>query len=259
MRSATLHRTPGFFKGPTIGSVFLTHMKDLDRTGILSLVLLAACLVTSGAPARGSDGGAVDQVPGGGERLVPRAAEPLPLGSIKPAGWLRRVLQVQAAGLGGHLDEFWPDVKDSAWIGGKAEGWERGPYWLDGFIPLAVELDDGALKDRAGRWVDHILRTQREDGWLGPLKGNPSAASRLGEYDVWPRFLVLKAMTQWHEATGDERIVPAMTRFLHRLDTLLDEKPLEEWARVRWADLSLSIYWLHDRASEPWLLDLAAK
>ena len=234
-------------------------MKDLDRTGILSLIVLAACLAFFGPPASGSDEGARDQAPGGGIRLTPRAAEPLPLGSIKPAGWLRRLLQVQAAGLGGHLDEFWPDVKDSAWIGGKAEGWERGPYWLDGFIPLAVELDDAELKDRARRWIDFILTTQKEDGWLGPLKGNPSAASRLGEYDVWPRFLALKAMTQWQEATDDARIVPAMTRFFHRLDKLLDEKPLQEWARVRWADLVLSIYWLHDRVNEPWLLDVAAK
>jgi DUF1680 family protein len=183
----------------------------------------------------------------------------LPLGRIKPAGWLQRQLRVQAAGLGGHLDEFWPDVKDSAWIGGKAEGWERGPYWLDGFIPLAVALDDAALKERARRWIDALLETQKEDGWLGPSKGNPSAASRLRDYDVWPRFLVLKAMTQWQEATGDTRIIPAMTRFLRRLDTLLDSQPLAEWARVRWADLSLSIYWLHDRVHEPWLLGLAAK
>ena len=45
-------------------------------------------------------------------------------------------------GLTGHLDEFWPDVARSQWIGGNAEGWERGPYWLDGLIPLAVLLDD---------------------------------------------------------------------------------------------------------------------
>jgi DUF1680 family protein len=192
-------------------------------------------------------------------QLVPLAAEPLPLGSIKPAGWLKRQLEIQANGLGGWVDQHWPDVAESSWIGGKAEGWERGPYWLDGFIPLAVQLDDEKLKARARRWVDHILTTQREDGWLGPMQGNPDCNSKLGGYDVWPRFIVLKALTQWQEATGDERVVPAMTRFFRRLGPLLDEKPLAEWARVRWADLSLSIYWLYDRTHEPWLLDLGAK
>jgi DUF1680 family protein len=191
--------------------------------------------------------------------IEPLEAEPLPLGAIKPAGWLKRQLEIQANGLSGYLDEFWPDVADSSWIGGKAEGWERGPYWLDGFIPLAIHLDNADFKARAQKWIDYILKTQKEDGWLGPLKGNPDPNSRLSQFDVWPRFILLKAMTQWQEATGDRRIVPAMTRFLRRLDQVLDEKPLAEWARVRWADLSLSIYWLYDRTREPWLLDLAAK
>src|SRR5687767_13092502 len=126
-------------------------------------------------------------------KLRPLAFQPLPLGQIKPMGWLLNQLRIQAKGLGGHLDEFWSDVKDSAWVGGKAEGWERGPYWLDGFLPLAVLLDDPHLKARAKRWIDHILNTQHADGWLGPIKGNPSAVSRLSQYDVWPRFIVLKA------------------------------------------------------------------
>ena len=70
-----------------------------------------------------------------------RVSAPSP-GTIKPAGWLREQLKIQAAGLSGHLDEFWPDIKNSAWIGGKAEGWERVPYWLDGMVPLAYLLDD---------------------------------------------------------------------------------------------------------------------
>ncbi|HWI57238.1 MAG TPA: beta-L-arabinofuranosidase domain-containing protein [Bacillota bacterium] len=205
---------------------------------------------TSAAGSKGSAGTA---------DLSPLNAQPLPLGAIQPAGWLRRQLQIQAQGLSGHLDEFWPDVAQSSWIGGKAEGWERGPYWLDGFIPLAFQLDDPQLKARAQRWVDYILQSQCEDGWLGPIKGNPSQSSRLKNYDVWPRFILLKALTQWQEATGDARIVPAMTRFFHCLDQVLDQHPLQEWARVRWADLSLSIYWLYDRTGDPWLLQLAAK
>ena len=46
---------------------------------------------------------------------------------IKPAGWLRRQLEIQAESLSGNLDKIWPDIRDSAWIGGTAEGWERVP------------------------------------------------------------------------------------------------------------------------------------
>ena len=56
---------------------------------------------------------------------------------VAPRGWLERQLKIQANGLSGNLDKMWPDVRDSAWIGGEAEGWERVPYWLDGFVPLA--------------------------------------------------------------------------------------------------------------------------
>ncbi|MEI6056502.1 MAG: hypothetical protein WCR55_10645, partial [Lentisphaerota bacterium] len=71
------------------------------------------------------------------KKLLPLVFEPVSLKDIKPTGWIRRQLEIQANGLSGNLDKFWPDIKDSAWFGGKAEGWERAPYWLDGFIPLA--------------------------------------------------------------------------------------------------------------------------
>ncbi|MBC7238834.1 MAG: hypothetical protein H5T71_01880, partial [Chloroflexi bacterium] len=87
--------------------------------------------------------------------LRPLAFEPLPLGSIHPAGWLANQLRLQAEGLSGHLDEFWPDVAQSAWIGGTAEGWERGPYWLDGLVPLAFLLEDARLQAKVSHWVDY--------------------------------------------------------------------------------------------------------
>ena len=155
--------------------------------------------------------------------LVALAFEPLPLGSIRPTGWLGNQLRIQADGLTGHLDEFWPDVADSAWIGGAGAGWERGPYWLDGTVPLAFLLDDESLKEKVHRWMDYILTHERQDGWLGPPE-DPSGRYRA--YDPWPVFVLLKAMTQYHSATGDERVVPAMLKFLRRLDALLDEQPL---------------------------------
>lgn len=186
--------------------------------------------------------------------LVARTFIPLPLGSIHPGGWLHNQLRIQANGLSGHLDEFWPDVAESGWIGGASEGWERGPYWLDGIVPLAFLLDDDNLKEKIHRWINIILSHQQPDGWLGPIQDKKYQA-----YDPWPAFIVLKAMTQYREATDDERILPAMEKFLQKLDDLLDEKPLFEWGKSRWADLVLSIHWLYEQTGESWLLDLAAK
>lgn len=40
--------------------------------------------------------------------------DPLPLGAIEAKGWLRKQLEIQAAGLTGHFDEFWEDVGRTA-------------------------------------------------------------------------------------------------------------------------------------------------
>ena len=180
----------------------------------------------------------------------------LPLGAIKPAGWLKNQLEIQARGLGGHLDEFWPDIVDSAWIGGKSEGWERAPYWLDGFIPLAYLLDDPALKARAKKYVDTILDRQAADGWLGPIGDNDPKHK---PYDVWPLFVMFKALIQYHEATGDPRVIPAMLKACKKIDEVTTKEPLDSWAHYRGADLVVGLYWLHDKTGDKSVLALAAK
>ncbi|HXK61971.1 MAG TPA: glycoside hydrolase family 127 protein [Acidobacteriota bacterium] len=188
--------------------------------------------------------------------LQPRKLRPFPLGSVKPAGWIKEQLEIQANGLSGHLDEFWPDIKDSGWIGGRAEGWERAPYWLDGLVPLAYLLDQPSLKAKAQRFIDYTLSHQAEDGWLGPEK------SAKGDYqarDPWPVYVMLKVLTQYHEATSDPRVIPAVTRFLKNLDRQLNERPLFEWNRMRWQDGALSVYWLYEKTGDAWLLELARK
>lgn len=187
--------------------------------------------------------------------LAPLRLHPLPLGAIRPEGWLARQLCIQADGLSGHLDEFWPDVAQSGWIGGPAEGWERGPYWLDGITPLAYLLNDARLIAKVQRWMDHILTHQHPDGWLGPRQDQ--ATGRYQPLDPWPVSVFLKALVQFHSATGDARVIPAMARFYRRLDALLRERPLFDWGRMRWAELVLGIHWLYERTHEGWLLDLA--
>ena len=186
--------------------------------------------------------------------LAPAAYAPLPLGSIHGAGWLQRQLRIQADGLSGHLEAFWPDIKDSGWIGGPAEGWERAPYWLDGFIPLAYTLDDAKLKADVQRWMEHILTHQHEDGWLGPFK---SAGYK--DYDVWPQFIILKALRQYAEASGDARAVPAMMRCARKIDETLAAKPLFDWGKYRWMEFVLVAQWLHEQTGEAWLLDAAER
>lgn len=180
--------------------------------------------------------------------LATNAFYPLGLGSIRPAGWLRRQMETQAAGLSGHLDEVWPDVgSNSGWLGGTGESWERGPYYLDGLLPLAYQLDDERLKGKAQRFIEWTLTHQAADGMIGPASNN----------DWWPRIVMLKALTQYEEVTGDPRVIPLMERyFAYQLQTL-PSRPLKDWGRFRWQDNVLSVLWLYNRNGDTKLLELA--
>jgi DUF1680 family protein len=188
--------------------------------------------------------------------LQQNAFNMLPLATVKPKGWLLDQLRIQANGLSGHLDEFWPDLgNNSGWLGGKGESWERGPYFLDGLVPLAYLTGDARLIAKVKRWMDWTLDHQQPDGWLGPVN-NPDARKK---QDWWPNYVMLKALAQYQEATGDPRVIPAMEKYFAYQALHLSERPLVEWAIFRWHDEVLTILWLYDRNGDKNLLDLARK
>ena len=176
---------------------------------IMNCILGAALLTTAGArPATASTN---KFYPANRPPLRQTAYVALPLGAVKPAGWLKDQLTIQANGLTGHLDEFWPDLLNSAWKGKDGEGWERGPYYLDGLVPLAYLLDDARLKAMAQRYLDWTLASGKENGWFGPEKNK----------DRWPLAVAMKVLTQYHEATNDPRSFPCsriilLTSRIHR-------------------------------------------
>jgi hypothetical protein len=172
----------------------------------------------------------------------------LPLGSIHPRGWLQGQLQIQARGMSGHLDETWPDVgPNSGWLGGTGESWERGPYYLDGLVPLAYLLDDARLKAKAQKYIDWVLDHQAASGMIGPSSND----------DWWPRIVMLKVLTQYAELTNDARVIPAMDKYFRYQLQELPRRPLRDWGKFRWQDEVLSVIWLYNRTGSGYLLDLA--
>lgn len=154
-------------------------------------------------------------------RLRPGVFTPYTTSEIKPAGWLKRQLEIQAEGLSGNLDKIWPDVRDSRWIGGDKEGWERVPYWLDGFIPLAWLLDDKDMQQRAKKYIDAILAGQKEDGWICPCED-----SERKQYDVWAAFLICKVLVVYYDCSKDERIEAAIYGAMKNLNRHIENDTL---------------------------------
>ena len=180
--------------------------------------------------------------------LQQNAFNPLPLGAVKPEGWLRHQLEIQASGLTGHLDEFWNDVgPNSGWLGGTGESWERGPYYLDGLLPLAYQLNDPKLKAKAQKWVDWTLTHRQADGQFGPTSND----------DWWPRMVMLKVLTQYEEVSGDPRVIPLMEKYFAYELRELPKRPLRDWGKYRWQDNVYSVLWLYNRTGDKDLLKLA--
>jgi hypothetical protein len=173
---------------------------------------------------------------------------------LKPSGWLKRQLQIQAEGLSGNLDKIWPDIRDSRWAGGNRDGWERVPYWLDGFIPLAWLLDSEDLKARAKRYIDHIVAAQKPDGWICPC-----ADGERSRYDMWAYFLICKVLALYADCSGDERIEGVLDSALRRAAKHIETSTLFNWGAARWFECLIPVFWLYERRGGDWLLDFARR
>ena len=192
------------------------------------------------------------------------AYEELQLGSIRPEGWLREKLELQRDNISGNLDETYPQVmgKRNGWLGGDGDQWERGPYWIDGLLPLAYILDDDALKAKVQPWVEWALASQTEDGNFGPRTdyGREPGLQRNNSLDWWPRMVVLKVLQQHYNATGDQRVLPFMEKYFHYQLEALKEKPIGHWtfwASFRHADQMNVALWLYRKTGDEKLLELA--
>jgi len=173
---------------------------------------------------------------------------------IKPSGWLKKQLMMQAESLSGNLDKMWPDIKNSSWIGGDKEGWERVPYWLDGFIPLAYLLEDEDMISRAKKYIDAIISFQKADGWICPCKDEDR-----NEYDTWAVQLISKALTVYYQCSKDERIPDVIYKVLRNYYDMLKSGKIKlfNWGNARWFECFIAINFMFDRCGEGWLCDLA--
>ena len=122
------------------------------------------------------------------------------------------------------------------------------PYWFHAATSVT------SLKTRASKETKdrrHPRQPGRR-GWFGPV-----GLQSPGQADLWPHTAQLAT---WHEATGDARVVPFMTRYFRWQTTVPDADFLVGyWPKIRGGDNLESIYWLYNRTGESWLLPLAEK
>jgi hypothetical protein len=180
--------------------------------------------------------------------LLQNAYIKLPLGTVKPTGWLKTQLENQAAGLTGNIDDFWPDLVNSSWRGGNGEAWERGPYFLDGLVPLAYLLNDERLIGKVKNWIEPILASSSDTGWYGPSKNK----------DRWPLAVANKVLMQYYEATADKRALDVLTKYFRYLHDSQPDWPDKDWRGVRAMENAVTGYWLYRQTGEKWIIETIA-
>ena len=189
--------------------------------------------------------------------LVKKNFIKLPVGDVRPEGWVRRCLELQKDGLSGNLGEIsvWLEKEGNAWLNDRGDhGWEEVPYWLKGYGNLAYILGDSDMIAETGTWIEGVLASRREDGFFGPenmVDGKP---------ELWAHMIMLWCLQSYYEYSEDSRVIDLMTGFFRWELNLPDDEFLESyWENSRGGDNLLSVLWLYDRTGDEFLLELAEK
>lgn len=166
-------------------------------------------------------------------------------------------------GMTGHMDSIYTRVMGprNGWLGGDGDVWERGPYWIDGLLPLAYILRDQALIEKVQPWIEWTLASQKPDGYFGPDTDRPyePELQRNNAQDWWPKMVMLKVMQQYYSATGDERVISFMRNYFSYQLAQLPQQGLGKWTywgQQRGGDNLMVVYWLYNLTGEAFLLEL---
>ncbi|SJL16344.1 uncharacterized protein ARMOST_19865 [Armillaria ostoyae] len=202
--------------------------------------------------------GALTFITRGSCSLVSKKFLTLPLGEIRPAGWLYDQLVVQTNGVAGHMHEFYDLVSKTDWIGGDSYYSyleEAGSYWFNAMVPNGILVNHTVVMNKTQEFLDYVLDHQDETGWLGPEVGTDKPRFLWGRY---PFFFGAIQMVEYNPALTD-RVVTALHKFVVVANKMLREGlGVDKWAQTRWEDFVIVLQWLHDyhpRGQEDLLVD----
>jgi len=172
-------------------------------------------------------------------KLIDRLYRKLPLGAIKPLGWLKQELKLQADGMtGNYYEKFAADINAELY------------NFFEGFIPLAFLLENEKLIERAKRYVYNELYSQIQN----PLEFMSHSGGESA-------YQSLRALTEYYEITEDEVVFGWITNFFKEISTaaIWHKRSLGNWERWRTGEYMLVGYWLYDHTKDTKILDAIEK
>ena len=162
----------------------------------------------------------------------------LPIGAVKPTGWLSHQIQDNLAGFVGRLDSLVPSliVKDDIYgkdrltrkvkskdVGALSDGgdwqvqflwWnsETQSNWWDGYIRSAILAGDKAHLSRTEQYIQRILSTQDTDGYLGIYDKELRYRFDNENGELWAKASLYRGLLAWYEYTKDPKLLTAIER-----------------------------------------------
>jgi len=175
----------------------------------------------------------------------------LPFGSIKPSGWIKDQMQKDMAGFVGNLDQLVPElmkepIYDSGRLhkqskardlgnlkSGDAAGEEQYKWWnsetqsnwWDGYIRNALLLDDKKAVEKVKNYVDHILASQDEDGYLGIYDKEMRYKFSSENGELWSKTTLYRGLLAYYEYTHEDKVWKALIR---AVDNVMENYPVNQ-------------------------------
>ncbi|KIK68378.1 hypothetical protein GYMLUDRAFT_91918 [Collybiopsis luxurians FD-317 M1] len=178
--------------------------------------------------------------------LAPKAYLSLPLGAIRPTGWVYDQLMVQTNGLAGHEHEFYDYVSETDWMGGPSyysNLEEAGSYWFNAMVPNGILANNSAIIQRTQQFLSYVLEHQDSTGWMGPEVNTTKPRYLWGRY---PFMFGAVQMVEFNPDLTDE-VVTALYKFVSLANTMLHNgQGVEAWTQTRWEDFVITLQWLYD-------------
>lgn len=161
-----------------------------------------------------------------------------PFGSIKPGGWLKAQMQEDINGFVGNLDRIVPElINDPIYASGRlgknskakdlgnlkegdAAGDEQYKWWnsetqsnwRDGYLRNIILLNDEVDIDKVKNYVERILATQDEDGYLGIYDKEIRYKFNSENGELWSKATLYRGLLAYYEYTKDEQVFMAVER-----------------------------------------------
>jgi DUF1680 family protein len=159
----------------------------------------------------------------------------LSINEIKPTGWMLDLMRKDMDGFVGHLDSIVPililqdDIygKDRVSKNTKQKNigkritdemkyfwWssETQSNWRDGYVRTAFLLNDKQHLEKVKDYINHILATQDEDGYLGIYAPDIRYHFNEDNAELFAKASLYRVLLAYYDFTGDKKVLKAVER-----------------------------------------------